>query len=237
MKRESIFFLVSTVLAALIFFGCAGKPKEVLLPWTGFEQKRYITLFEVVDYQGKEEGKAIPNWVHQYNYTDMRGMENLAEYYDSYVFVASNSGTQFSALQLWAQAWTVHQDFFLMVMERVQNRLINAIQSPADGSAPVYPDYQYGAFFEKAIKAVADAHYNNVLQGETFWQLKRYLQEDGITVEREAYEFLVLSSINKELLQKQIQAIFADLPPFTPPLTKDQETAVKKVTENFFTLF
>ncbi|MDR2150013.1 MAG: hypothetical protein LBO67_04195 [Spirochaetaceae bacterium] len=237
MKKQQLEYRSALIIVLVVCWGCAGKPHELQLPWVGPEAALYITLFEVLDYQGKAEGALMPDWVHQYNYRAIQGIEDMAEYYDSYVFVGINSGKHYNALRLWAEAWTVHQDFALLVMERVHKRLVNAIQAHPETETPVYPDYEYGDFFEEALKAVADTYYNDVLQRAVFWQLKRYFQEDGSTVDREVYEFLVLSSITKEVLEKQIQALFAALPPLKTPLTAQQEAAVKRITEHFFDTF
>ena len=228
-------FLFYYLVGICVLTGCATGVKEIALPWVYEESDQYIKLFDVLDYQGKDEGTAIPDWVHQYNYIDTKAIENLAAYYDSYAFVGINSGLNFNALMLWALSWTAYQDFNLLVLERVQARLEGFLNESS--VSPLYPDYEYGAFFEKAIKAVVDAQYNEAFQDGLFWQLKRYYLNDGVTVDYEIYEFLTLNIINKKVLQEKITNIFDTLEPFSVPLTVRQAAKVSMAKEHFFDNF
>jgi hypothetical protein len=219
--------LISTIAALLILLlaGCVSRQTEVLLPWTPLQQIEPPSLFQVIDYQTKATGDTIPGWVEQYNYTGVAGIEAMSQYKDRYIFVDKNTGTNFNALNLWSEGWSVAQDFALLVASRVQARLMHATSS--------YPDYEFGDFFGAAVKAAADADYPGAMQESAFWQIKQYFAEDGVTVNYETIEFLILTTIDKHIFEQQLNELFAN-PVMRTPLSKNQSTAVSRLREHFF---
>jgi hypothetical protein len=84
---------------------------------------------------------------------------------------------------------------------------------------------------------MSDGEYSGASKEQTFW-LKQEVQsvnideEDSVTV-FERYEFLILVSIDKELLQNQIQNMMEGIKPGTPP-TRNQTTAINRIKATFF---
>jgi hypothetical protein len=214
----------------LLFTACAGKPKEVPLQWAASAPQpvKEVQLYLIIDYKTKDSGGTIPQWVPIYEDTGVQGVERLREYQDKYIFISKNSGTKFQTLQQWVSNFRVSHDFARMVSARLQDRLILQASS--------YPDYEYGEFFERTVKASSDAEYSGAAKEADFWIKKQYFKEDGITVDREVYDFFILVSIDKTTLKSQLDPILNNTQALIPP-TREQTSAINRVRETFYARF
>jgi opacity protein-like surface antigen len=219
--KKVLFF--AAALAAILSAACGSSPKTA-----SGDAPQYVeqtAAYEVVDHKAKAIGQDVPEWVTRYIGDGLIGVEALEPYKDKYVFIGEDSGTNINALRQWATGFTVNQDVSRMVSNRVQAKFVGA----SVGS----PDAEYGRYFENVVKAVSEAQFAGARKENDFWLLKRYLKADRKTTDREAYDYYVLITIDKENLQRQIDAVLngakADV-----PLTREQETAVDRVREAFY---
>ncbi|MDR3171657.1 MAG: hypothetical protein LBU17_08545 [Treponema sp.] len=222
--------VVLALIGMLLFTACVSKTIESpILPEVGPQSTEGKVLYRTMDYKTKALEEDIPEWVYRYEGEGIPGIERLSEYQHKYVFVAKNTGTNFNALNQWTAGFRVTHDFARLVASRLQARLTSA--------AALYPDDEYGGFFELAIKAAFDAVYYGAVKETDFWLLKEYYkEEDGVTVDRETYDFLILVSVDKSRLQSQLQQILSNLTPTRPP-TKDQTSAINRIKANLFNTF
>jgi hypothetical protein len=221
MKRTLI---VSFALIALLFAACSSDPESIPLgPAPEYIQE--TEEYKVIDHKTMVIGGGIPEWVTRYIDGGVRGVEAMPMYQDSYVFIGNDKGSNLKALQQWVNGFTVDQDLARMVSSRVQLRFANA----AAGS----PDDEYGRYFENVVKNVTDVSFSGARKETDFWLLKRFFKADGVTTDREEYECFVLVTINKELLQRQIDIILDRVEDSTE-LTQDESSAVLRVTEVFY---
>jgi hypothetical protein len=220
--KKILFF--SLILAAFLFAACSSDPDAVALgPAPEYIQE--TEEYTIIDHKTMVIGGGIPEWVTRYIDGGVRGVEAMPMYEDSYVFIGEDKGTNLNALKQWVTGFTVTQDLARMVSSRVQLRFTNA----AAGS----PDDEYGRYFENIVKNVTDVSFSGARKETDFWLLKRFFQADGQTTDREEYECYVLVTINKELLQRQIDIIL-DRVEDTTTLSADESTAVRRVKEVFY---
>jgi hypothetical protein len=182
----------------------------------------------IIDHQNIAQEETLPYWVDVYDERGIQGLESLAEYADSYLFVAKNQGNNFEALSLWQAGFSISQDFTSLVAMRVNERFTRATTS--------YPSDEYGGYFESVVKAAFDAEYTGAVIEATYWLLKQYFKEDGITPDRKVYEFLILVRIDKALLVSQVSALLDSVTP-TSRLTKAQTSAGSLLRTTFFDQF
>jgi hypothetical protein len=212
-------------LAAFALFGmaCSSSPKgqEVQAPEYVEETSSYV----VVDHKAKAVGQDVPAWVTLYISDGLHGVESMDQFKDKYVFVGEDTGTNLNALRQWSTGFTVAQEMARMVSSRVQAKFAGA----AAGS----PDAEYGRYFEDVVKNAAEASYSGARKENDYWILKRYFKADRKTVDREAYDFYVLVTIDKDILERQINEVL-DGAKANQPLTPEQETAVDRVKEAFY---
>lgn len=175
-----------------------------------------------------QKSDAFPEWVQAYLAGGLRGVERLYAYRSAYVFIKENKGNNEPALGQWASHFSVEREFSRMVAKRVQNRLERNVKT--------YPDYEYGVFFENAVKAFSDAQYEHAVKLEDFWFERLISVEDGVEVNRHEFLFLIMVVIEKKTLVEQINAIFPTIP-LVPEPTSVQLNAISHVKNTFFTGF
>jgi hypothetical protein len=203
--------------------GCAGIAGEKDQAVPGYEKKP--EAYEVADHKTRALGEDVPEWVSRYISGGLSEVEAMAPYKAKYVFIGEESGNNLNALRQWAAGFSVDQDFSYLVSSRIQARFAGA----DEGS----PEEAYGRYFEDVVKSTSDASYTGARRESDFWLLRRYFGEDGKTVDREVYECYVLVSIDKSLLEKQIQGILEGMHTESR-LSKNQVSAVEQVRDDFF---
>jgi len=230
-------------LLAILFTACAApQSKVIFLPDSVQdnvqEQPGLSVSWEIIESQGGSGEAGIPVWLRSYLDGGVRGIESLEAYNGKYVFVGKNRGDNFNALQQWAQGFTAAQDLPRLIGQRVEQRLVN--------SAALYPDDEYGEYFSSMIKKVSDGEYPAAVKEQIFWVKQKRIpgsggeDEDGFEIDTppedtdlERYEFLILLSMDKEILQTTIQNIMANIKTGAAP-TKEQTAAISKIRQNFF---
>ena len=217
------------VLFIMLFADCTSTPPEAYIDWQPPPpETEEAVLYRIADYKTQELGRELPSWVILCDSGDLRQIEDLPEYEGRYVFIGKRTGTNFKALQQWNAGFRVTHDFARLVALRLQERFTK--------EAVTFPDQEYGAFFEAVIKAAYDAAFIGSIREDDFWVKKQNLNEDGVTIEQEIYEFLVLVTIDKKILESQIDRILntAAVP---RDLTKEQTAAVLQIKAVFFDEF
>ena len=229
--------LASAIILSILFTACVGQDKKIIFrPDTAInplEPSRIFDSWEIIKTQNSQS-RSIPDWVRCHIDNDINEVEASDSFSGKYIFIGENGGSNFNALQQWANGFTVEQDLPRLVTKRAERRLVS--------SASLYPDDEYGEFFEFFIREVSNGEYLKAAKEQSFW-LKRKITtssaetdddtESNSAVVVERYAFLVLVSIDKETLQKQIQGIMTGIKTKTPP-TRDQASAIAKIKNNFF---
>jgi hypothetical protein len=238
MKKTASVLLV----LAVLFTACAGQREGMILrpePGPeGIKQTEPKEIWQIIETQNGLSERGIPEWVSLYLSEGIPGLESLDQYNGKYVFIGENMGSNLTALRQWSRGFSAAQDFPRLLAQRVENRLT--------ASASLYPDDEYGEYFEKLIKQVSDAEYPAVKK-EHFW-IKRMKIFDAAAEDdpdllpeqenspTERYEFFILLDIDKNSLQNQIRQITAGIKTDRPP-TREQSAAINRVQSSFFTGF
>jgi hypothetical protein len=230
------------IILAVLFTACIGQKNGMILrpePGPGgSSQTGPQEIWQIIETQNGLPGNGIPEWVSLYLNEGIPGLEALDRYNSFYVFIGENRAINLTALKQWAKGFSAAQDFPRLLAQRVENRLT--------ASASLYPDDEYGEYFEKLMKQVADAEYPAVKE-EQFW-IKRMRIPDAVEDDdpdalpeqdpspTERYEFFILLDIDKDSLQNQIRRIMAGIKTDRPP-TREQAAAISRVQNAFFTGF
>ncbi|MDR3304356.1 MAG: hypothetical protein LBS86_08100 [Treponema sp.] len=212
---------------AVSFASCVGESAVARLEWEPPPPEPRPEA-AIIAHQNMAEGASLPVWVSVYDKQGVKGLEALSLYNGNYLLVAKNQGNNFKSLSLWLEAFSIAQDVAGLIATRIQERFTNA--------ASTYPSAEYGGYFEAVVKAAFDAEYRGALREDSYWLLKQHFAEDGVTPQRETYDFLVLVSINKATLVSQINALLDSAIP-DPPLTTAQASAVSQLRAVFYNQF
>jgi len=239
MKHNNAASFLTALFLSILFAACVGqqdkkiifRPDPANIPQ---EETRVFDSWEIINSQNSQS-ENIPEWVRWYVDNKVNEIEALNKFSEKYIFIGENGGSNFRALQQWANGFTVEQDLPRLITRRVERRLVS--------SASLYPDDEYGEFFEFLIREVSDGEFLGAVKEQTFW-LKRKVVSSGETdsdidtqpnpdTVQERYEFFVLISVDKETLQKQIQEIMTNIKTKIPP-TRDQAAVIAKTKNTFF---
>ncbi|MDR2134881.1 MAG: hypothetical protein LBP27_07205 [Treponema sp.] len=220
----------------LLLASCAGEPRKIIFdpvssvdPLTAYppDVQAAPDSSLITESQSGTAGAFIPGWVERFMKGGTESVEALEGYSGKYIFIAKNTGKNFAALSQWAAGFSAEQDFPRLAAERIAKRLI--------GAASLYPDDEYGDFFEALVKSASDAFYPDAVKEETFWIKRRSPsteQESGSveTAAAESYDFFVLISIDKVSLQNRIRELMENIK--TAP-TRNQAAAIENIRQSF----
>jgi len=240
MKKPVLF----EIAAVLLFFSCASRPGPFtpVVPLNTFlpeVQRPYIIS------SSQERPGGIPEWVTRYLEGGVRGVETLDAYEGRFAFVSRNEGSNFTALNQWAEGFSADLDFPRLASSRIEARFLQSVP---------YPDNEYGPFFEELIRSASDASWietgkdeeKNAAKEDEFWILKTFLPmidsvpenpdnepADDVNQINETYEFLILVTIEKSVFASRFDEIFRNINPERRP-TKEQMAAANRVKERFY---
>jgi hypothetical protein len=231
--------IIIPFLIVLLLTSCTWKKSRVIFrpdPVQDIlqEQTGSAEIWQIIESQNGPGEIAIPEWVNRYYNRELRVLEASETYGERYLFVGRNRGDNFIALQQWLESFNVRYDFPALVTQRTERRLV--------ASASLYPDDEYGDYFAKMIKEVTDSEFPGASVVQNFWVKRKMINNnDEVTdielpeanTEQERYEFLVLTSIDKETFQRQIREIMAGIKTTESP-TREQTAAVTKIRQSFF---
>jgi hypothetical protein len=234
--------LPGIIAAALVFSACSSQKKVVFQPEAGPvmlpKQEETAERWQLLESRNGIAGAFVPDWVNRFLEEGIPAVEASGLYQDKYVFIGENRGTNFNALRQWAEGFTVSQDLPGLVTRRVEHRLLAA--------ASLYPDDEYGEYFETLIKKVSNTEYGEAHKEDIFWVRRRMVSGSeapvsgetppGLPPVYERYEFLVLISIDKPVLQNRIRELMAGIKTTAAP-TREQAVAINHIQHTFFEEF
>ena len=234
------FFLV------IIFLSACVNQRPAFIPeadnsYFQFNRSINIDIGNVIETRDSSAGEEssrkdplfLPEWLLAFFYGGNEAVEMIGSYFDKYVFVAMSQGESFAALNIWADRFSVQYDFPMLAGSRIEKRMIL--------QASIYPDYEYGLFFEKLVKNAYTGEYPGIYKEETYWiKIKndnnRYNNEEDISNNSETYMFFILFSIDKKTMQKIIENMMAQTFEEVTS-TREQAAAISRLRQNFFTGF
>jgi len=209
---------------------CVSSEKRIIRPEPETETEKTIDSWVLTDSQNGAVPAAIPEWVYLYLNGKINEIESMDAYKDKYIFIGQNWGKNNIALRQWLSAFTVEQDLPRLVAARIEKRLISA--------AALYPDDEYGDFFEAFIKGAIDMNYPIAQIESRFW-IKRFIQmtadpaQEEFPLPEERYDFLILISADRNIIQNTVRTIMESIKTPVSP-TRDQAGAISRIKHTFF---
>jgi hypothetical protein len=212
----------------LIFCACAGRGKNiplVIIPefQNETEINYLIGIDDIIETKGGTGKTNLPEWLLTFNNGGIDAIERMEQYYGKYCFVGRNESVNFEALKKWADNYPAANAFTRLAAARIEKRL-------ALGAA-LYPDDEYGAFYEKLVKKSFDAEYPNTSVEDTYWIRKKRISETNEL--QDTYEFFAFISIDKTIMQDVIRNMTAQARAGVTP-TRAQINAINNIQQNFF---
>jgi len=220
------------IFCLLIFSACTVQEKIVFRPDPGAReiQRETVVFTEILETMDGASAENIPNWLNRFIRGGIHEIEYSGLYWDKYIFMGRNRGSNFTALGQWAENYTVFQDFPRLAAIRIENRMISA--------ATLYPDDEYGEYFEALIKRASNTEFPGAVKEETYWIKTLLIPDNDEETEEgaeplEQYEFFVLISIEKPILRNSISSLMADIETTAAP-NRYQRASINRVQQIFF---
>jgi hypothetical protein len=229
-KRNPVFMRINLpavfILIAITFFSCNSQKAISLLPVPDFgvydnERRITVEIGDILETRNGATARNMPDWLLSYIDGGAKAIEALDLYSDKYVFVGSNEGRNFTALSKWAENFAAMQDFPMLAAARIERRMIVA--------ASLYPEDEYGIFFETLIYNAYNGEYPGALKEDIYWVRIR----DDESPSLEKYVFFIMISINKMTMQTSISNMMASTITAVT-LSKTQLSSVNRLRQNFF---
>ncbi len=213
---------------ALIMFSCPGRnPPLIIVPESTnkiIEINYSIDIDEITETKSGKGKAAIPEWLMTYNNGGIEAVENMDQYAGKYCFVGRNKNSNFEALSKWAENYPKTNAITRLIGARIENRL--------NLNITLYPDDEYGVFYERLIKKSFDMEYPDAETKEIFWIKKT--ETAGANVFNDTYEFFALVIIDKTIMQDIIKKMIADSRDEDDFPTRAQNNALNNIQQHFF---
>jgi len=214
-KIYPAFFL----LTVLLLFSCTGQRKAFIpVPdFSIYDTNKKIDIDNIIQTKDGASAGRMPEWLLTYVNGGNRAVEQLNPYRDKYVFVGMSESENFIALNKWAENFSTAQDFAVLAAVRIEERMIS--------TASLFPDDEYGAFFETMVKIAYSTTYRNAVKEEIYWFKKGTVPE--------VYNFFILISIDRITMQSIIRNMISQSIAAASP-SGSQATSVNRLRNNFF---
>ena len=201
---------VALLLNTIIFVSCTVQRNIPFVPvpdgnFFAISRSIEIELNDIIQTQGGSGVRFLPQWLQSYITGGIEAVENMDAYSQKYIFIRSNRGENFNILNRWSSFFSVEQNFAPLAAARIERRMILP--------AVLYPDDEYGRFFERLIKNAFNAEYPGAVREDTFWIRVRNDNASGADI----YMFFILISIDRMQMQsiitEMIEKTIADVMP------------------------
>jgi len=224
MKKKIIAAACLSIL--LVLFSCAVRkpPNYFPVPDSGINKDEDILSVDVSNIIETKNGstRQIPAWVRSFLSGGIEAVEKLDAYSNKYVFIGINEGKNITALNKWIEFYTVMQDFPMLAASRIEKRMYL--------TASLYPDDEYGAFYDVMMHTAYNAVYPDAVKEDNYWIKTK---SENAEEPSENYKFFVLITIDKILMQSIIRNMMtktaADV-----TITTIQNNSVNRLRNTFF---
>ena len=239
--KNSCVFLFGIILvfcAGSFAASCASQRNTVFIPvpddsFFQFEKTIGVNIDDIIQTRSGSGSGNIPEWLRAFLDGGVEAVETLFDYRDKYVFIENNRGENFTALNKWLDFFIVKQDISQLIAARIERKMIL--------SASLYPDDEYGLFFERLIKNAYNAEYPDTKVEDTYWIKIRDDEGDEEDEEdEEIYLFFIFAGMDKTTMQNIIEKMMENtleeiaLSGRRASLRNNQTASINNLRQNFF---
>ena len=223
-------------LYVIALFSCAVQDNFISYPVPDkslFEPKKSIDVKDITETRDNAQNTYLPDWLSGFLNEGIEEAERIESYRDKYLFIASSQGVNFAALSKWADNFTTEQNFPMLAAARIERRM--------NVSNSVYPDEEYGIFYETLVKNAYGGRYPETVKEDIYWVKTKVIQENG-NGEREGaalpevYNFFVLISVERTEMQAAVYNLISQAAASSAP-SGAQAAAISRLRQNFFNGF
>ncbi|MCL2440363.1 MAG: hypothetical protein FWD14_01355 [Treponema sp.] len=216
--KHCIFFFF---LLIVLFISCTGQQSSVFAPVPDFSVYENTQFFKI---ENIIENRNLPEWLRVYIFGGIEAVERLETYSSKYVFIANNEGTNISVLRKWEENISPMFDFPMLAAKRIENRMISA--------ALLYPDDEYGMFFESMMKNAYSDAYHGAVKEDSHW-VKVWYEDEETGNYMEEYISFVLMTIERTSMQAVVRNMMLRSNAAVT-VSYSQAGSINRLRQNFF---
>jgi hypothetical protein len=222
MKRFLPAFVALIALTALA--GCATPPP----PEPTATPIESSAVYDIIQHKGTTLGvNTIPTWVSA-SLDGARAIEKLPEYKEKFIVIVDTTGKNLEGTKLAAANLNAQTEISRYLSIRVRETFAGAQVGDKD---------KIESYFERVVKSASEAKFSGFQQSADWWvQVRWYKDAKKKVVDKDEYRVIQIWSIDKAILETQLQAILsgaADQEPKTP----EKQRAMDLVQQGFFSGF
>jgi len=199
-----------------IFFSCAGQNNVNFIPVPDFSVYDNVKTIEIGNIIETKNNESIPEWLSFFLAGGIEAVEKLDSFNEKYVFIGINEGDRFAALNKWAENFSAIYDFTILAANRIEKRMLLNLT--------LYPDDEYGFFFEAFIKNAYSSEYYGAVKEDIFW-IKHSFPE--------ICSFFIFVIIDKSSMELTVNRMMSEAHAATSP-TGSQAASVNRLRQTFF---
>ena len=214
---------VIILLFVTILLSCINRNNIIFRPAPDFwdePDKIIIPVENIIESKSGQGNENLPEWLLIYINYGIHELENSGIFPEKYSFIESAEGRNFDVLNKWITNFSVSQDFRKQPADRIERKMLSV--------AALYPDDEYGLFFEEMIKKAFNKEYTDAVIEDTYWIMKK--SENNTT---ETYIFYILINIDKKSLQDMIFKMTEEVLNSVTP-ARQQRNSIRRLQQNFF---
>jgi len=214
----------------LILFSCAAQ-NNIFFPAPDKsidEGGKSIEIGSITESRDMDKEPYLPDWLSAYFAGGIEEAEKLEAYAGKYLFITANDGENFAALSKWADNFSVEYDFPMLAAARIDKRM--------NVSSLMYPDDEYGAFYETFVKNAYSGEYRGAVKEDAYWIKTRVSGNNGAAESAaltEMFIFFVLISVDEQDMQAVVYNLFSQSLASLAP-TRVQTVSINRLRINFF---
>jgi hypothetical protein len=215
-------------LYALITFSCPGRNAPlVYIPEASnnkIETDYSIGIDNIIETKSGKGKAGLPEWLVTFNNGGIEAVEKTEQYAGKYCFVGRNKNSNFDALTKWSENFPQTSAITRLAAARIESRL--------NLNITLYPDDEYGVYYERLIKKSFDMEYPDAVTEDIYWIKKTEISEaNGL---HDTYEFFAFVVIDKTIMQDIIRKMMAESRGLDDFPSRAQNNAINNIQLHFF---
>ena len=202
---------VAAVALVALLAGCATTPDP---------SDEAVQPFVVLEHRGSSRGVDAPEWV-RVSLEGAQAVEQMDEFEGKYAIIVEETGEDLRGVEMWAQNFSAPSQIAQRVSTRVEQRFAGAAAGEVD---------EIDTYMENVVKTLSDAQFSGFSLAGEWWVKYRWYEEDRETVDRDEYRYIVLYTIDRDVLDRQVDnAISSVEAEMREPQTDNERTVREHV--------
>ena len=216
---KKIFYALSLICVIIALISCSLLKRRYIPDpdFSVYNFNKTIEIDNIIETKDGASAERMPEWLLTFIRGGNQAVEQLNAYRNKYVFVGVNEGENFILLDKWIDNFSAEQDSAIFAAMRIEKRIVS--------TATLYPEYEYGLFFELLITMAYGMGYPDAVKEETYW-----FKTSG---EPDNYYYFILITIDRNRLHFIMRNMMAEAYAQAKP-RRAQAVVINRLRQSFF---